>query len=418
MPMATAPKVGTVGEARRKSAPAPAPSQDAEEPRENEYYRRVSWRYRIGKYAFLLALIAYLAVMLSAYGDSITYDNLRYLLKDLNTRTEDIDDGFADLTYEEQQNMSFGLFRGEFAVAGKSRLLLYLPGGSQGPSFMLNYEQPVLLTSDKYILCYDLGGTKYSIYTSLTNIFKGTADYTITGAAMGRDGSYALVTRSSSARYQVTFWNASLKKKATYYKDKYVFDVAVSNAGDMVAIVSAEAGISSFTTEVMLCRTDRTEPVMTVTLDNVMPLEASFFDNGNLCVLCDTAVYFFDAGGVRLASVPLTDLEMADISGEYAAVVCSKNVVQSENELRVFSAYGGELVSADVSARVKWASAGSGDNCCYLLTPDTVLRYDVAGGRSETPYAGSALAVLAADRYALLCRSVGAQTIFTESKGG
>ena len=46
--------------------------EEDEKPSVNEYYLRVSSRYRFSKYLFLLIAVLYLGVMLSAYGDSIT----------------------------------------------------------------------------------------------------------------------------------------------------------------------------------------------------------------------------------------------------------------------------------------------------------------------------------------------------------
>jgi len=371
----------------------------------NEYYLRVSSRYRFSKYLFLLLAVLYLGVMLSLYGDSITYDNLRYLLKDLDTASDDISDGFADVTYEEQQGMAFALFRGELAVAGTSRLSLYLSGGSQGPEFNLNYDAPVLLSSDKYLLCYDLGDRQYSLYTTLANVRSAKTEHDITGGAMGKDGSFALITRSSTAKYQVTFWDSSFQESATYYKDRYVFDVAVSDDGEYLVILSADVSESVFNTEVMLCRKGESSPVATVMLEGVMPLRSDFFADGSFAVLTDSGVYFFDASGVETAFHPFTGLSLADFSGSYAVLVSSINVVGSENVLAVFDSRGEKLLEVSVSSRVEGLEAGSGKTFAYYLTPDTVCRLDSTGTVAEEGISGSALAILAAEDYALLCRA-------------
>ena len=71
----------------------------------NEYYLRVSgWFMRV-KYAVLVLLFVYLTVMLTAYRSYITYDNLAYLLRDFGS-SGDVNSGFSDVTYDEQNNMS------------------------------------------------------------------------------------------------------------------------------------------------------------------------------------------------------------------------------------------------------------------------------------------------------------------------
>lgn len=378
---------------------------EEEKPPVNEYYLRVSSRFRFSKYLFLLAAVLYLGIMLTAYGDSITYDNLRYLLKDLDTASDDISGGFAGVSYEEQQGMTFALFRGELAVAGTSRLSLYLSGGSQGPEFILNYDAPVLLSSDKYLLCYDLGDRQYSLYTTLANVRSAKTEHDITGGAIGKDGSFALITRSSTAKYQVTFWDSSFRESATYYKDRYVFDVAVSDDGEYLVILSADVSESVFNAEVMLCRKGDSAPAASVMLEGVMPLRTSFFSDGSFSVLTDSGVYFFDSDGNETAFHPLTGMSLADVSGEYAVVVCSINVVGSENTVSVFDSRGTKLSEISVSSRVEGLEAGEGDTFAYYLTPDIVCRLASSGVITEEPITGSALAILAAEDYALLCRA-------------
>ena len=83
----------------------------------NEYYLRVSgWFMRV-KYAVLVLLFVYLTVMLTAYRSYITYDNLAYLLRDFGS-SGDVNSGFSDVTYDEQNNMSVCVYKGALAVAG------------------------------------------------------------------------------------------------------------------------------------------------------------------------------------------------------------------------------------------------------------------------------------------------------------
>ena len=90
----------------------------------NEYFLRVSGWFMRAKYAVLVLLFVYLTVMLTAYRSYITYDNLAYLLRDFGS-SGNVNSGFSDVTYDEQNNMSVCVYKGALAVAGNSSVTLY-----------------------------------------------------------------------------------------------------------------------------------------------------------------------------------------------------------------------------------------------------------------------------------------------------
>lgn len=70
-------------------------------PKENGYYLKVGKRFRGMKFLSLSLLLCYLVVMMCIYRAEITYDNLVYLIKDLDTDVSVSESVFADVTFDE-----------------------------------------------------------------------------------------------------------------------------------------------------------------------------------------------------------------------------------------------------------------------------------------------------------------------------
>ena len=91
---------------------------DVEQKREhNEYYNKVSNRYRTLKLLAFGALVLYIVGMLVLHRSQITYENLVYLMKDLDTDVDATGTVFREIKYDESAKLSGALFKGYFAAA-------------------------------------------------------------------------------------------------------------------------------------------------------------------------------------------------------------------------------------------------------------------------------------------------------------
>jgi len=70
----------------------------------NKYYLHVSGVYRAAKWGALLLFTLFLVLMLVLQRDNITYENFRYLLRDLNLSSS-VDGAYASLVFDEFQRI-------------------------------------------------------------------------------------------------------------------------------------------------------------------------------------------------------------------------------------------------------------------------------------------------------------------------
>lgn len=385
---------------------------DDEAPAVNSYYIAIADRYRWAKLLSVILLVAFLLIMLLFYRKNITYGNLMYLIRDLDTGVVSAVGKYADISYERQYAPSFALFRDRIAVAGASGFRLYNASGSKELDYESAYGDPRLVTGNKYALLYDAAGKSYSMYTTIARVLNSEADRVIEDAAVADDGTYALLTGSDESKYLITVYSPDFKPVVKYYKDKYVIDIALDSKGEHMAVLSAGAAGAGASCEIMFC-TVGSEKTVSAELQNTMPLFAGYTDNGKLAVVCDNKVLFYDGdtlcGQYDIAgAVPVG----FDLSGDYLALAVSKNAVGSENDIILFDTDGNIIYNNTINEKVRMIAA-DGNRSVYVLYEDKVQQYAVSGGEPATEtLRGEALDILPASGGAVICETGGTYSLF------
>ena len=153
-----------------------------EAPEVNRYWLAVSKRYRVARYVSMVALVAFLLVMLLFYRDNITYANLVYLARDLDSDTQVSVGVYSDITYDRSFSYDFGIFRQRIAVAGPKGFALYSQTGGKDLSADDIWADPRLEVGEKYALVYDAGEKSYSVFTTIARVLSAVSDFEIEDA--------------------------------------------------------------------------------------------------------------------------------------------------------------------------------------------------------------------------------------------
>ena len=114
--------------------------------------------------------------MLVIHRSQITYENLVYLMKDLDTDVDATGTVFREIKYDESAKLSGALFKGYFAAATTGSFTLFNTTGSAEREYSLSMENPKVLAGEKYVMVYDVGGNGYSLYTSIVNVLSKQTD--------------------------------------------------------------------------------------------------------------------------------------------------------------------------------------------------------------------------------------------------
>lgn len=354
------------------------------EPRENGYYLRMGKRFRGLKFLSLSLLLCYLVVMMCIYRSEITYDNLIYLIKDLDTDVSVSESVFADITFDEGYSENFVIFKNRLAAVNNASVALYNTAGAEELKVTHSMESPKAVASDKYLLVYDVGKNSWEIFTSLSRVLDRQSEYAIQSGSVSRDGTaFALVTRSRENRYLVDIYDENFREIQCIYKDKYVMDAALSSDGSRYAIVSTEMSQGSFVTEVMSGKTDSDEAIYD-TVTGAMPLTVKWFKTGGFAVVCDTGAHFYSDTGERIASHEFTGmtLSLADISDDRLFAAGSRNVVGSINGITVLDSNGAVLFEKTLTEKIRRGVLG--DDKLFFVTDEKLCAMDFFGNTVGT----------------------------------
>lgn len=383
----------------------------------NEYYAKVARNYGYAKYATIVLLAVFLVYVFVAYGDNLTYDNLMYLIKDFNTESSGNGAVFETIRFEGQQDAQYELYGGELAVIGNSGLSLYSKSGSKTLGYYTAYSEPIMKTSDKYILVYDLGGKDYSLYTNLARVVSRSADHTVMGGDVSDSGAYALVTRSSTSKFKINLYSSSLNLAWTYYKDSYIADIALSDDGKNIVVASYDISGYDFKCEVALCSVKKDEPLKVSTFVGVCPYRVEYLSDGSFSVLCDNCILFFDKNGEQTGKYDYGGKTLSAVSykNEYTLAAFTDNSVSRNSTVVLLSQKGEAVYSTQLAAEVKDVSIAD-DYTMYVLTAGEVIRITPEFVSEKREYSAGADRIIALDGYALAISKAQAESVFTAAE--
>ena len=170
----------------------------------------------------------------------------------------------GDVLQAEKQNSSY-------YVLSKINIDVFGNGGKQVLTSQHGFLQPVLKTSDVRFLVYDQGGKGLKIYNSNKLLVTKKYDNEIIAAAIGKDGTYAVATRSEGYQSAVTVTDKNEKKLFEWYcVDETVNSVALSDNGEALITASLKVENGKFKSTLNVLKYNSASPVYSFDFDDVV----------------------------------------------------------------------------------------------------------------------------------------------------
>lgn len=352
---------------------------------ENPYYTKLASKFRICKYLTAALALLLAVLMLTVYGSDITPENFRYFIKDLDI-TGITSGEFSQIIHSGGNSAGFAVYRGELAVVNPGNTLLYRPVGALSFSTSNIFYSPRLLTSDKYMLIYDYGNTtsSYSLCNSFAELKKGKTDYPITGAALSDSGYYLLITRDSTYKGVLYWYDSDFEPVAEIKKDKYMISAALSDDGKKLVLASCYDSEGDIMTELVTVRAGSDSSEAVYTAEGVMPMKTGIMNDGNIVLLCTDRVMFFDQSLSLLSTVTFdhTGSMRADIGEEIFFAAASNSLVGNEKTVTVYSSSG--TIKASFGCSGELIAMHSFGETVFVLTEESLIRFDPGTGEVST----------------------------------
>lgn len=345
--------------------------------RENKYYLRLSDRYRTAGFLLFLVFVVFCGVMMLRYSEYITYDNFVYLVRDFDSVNNSGSAAKDEVLLDIDGDSTVERFREGFAVVSSDTVTLYDSTGVELVSEKESFSYPAVAAGEKYLIAYDVGGSSYSIYNSVTRVVAKKTEFPIICASVSDTGAYIVTTESDEAKYVTEVYNAALTRTMSIYKDKYVIASAMSDDGDYIAIASLSESGADFACDVSFYKVGQAEAVKTQTFIMAMPMILESMEDGKFVLLCDDAVRFFTSEGELISSTSVSGNGAShfDVQPWGAVLVCRENAIGSANRVYAFNSDGAIEYSEVVSDRVTGVRVPAADSgyTAYLTVPGGAL---------------------------------------------
>ena len=359
---------------------------------ENEYFESISKRFAITQVVLYLCLFAFILVFFFRNINLITYQNFYHFFQDLGA-TASASEVFSEeaVIYPTSSEQSFTLYREGLAIAGNQSLTLFSSSGRQSFSVNLdNYRNPIAEGKGKYLLVYELGGTRYSLYNFYTKLHEGTTERPITGATVADNGMYAIISSTEQYASVVSLYNDRFDLVGRYNyveSDGYVMDADVTEDGSSIAILTSASAGDGFRTVLRIYKPGEKSAVKETLLGTSLGLDCSFSNKSALIVLCTNGIFFTTAKGEIVATQSFQKASpVASVMDERGVAVVLEGADASQKDrLLVFDPDGKLQYQASVSDRIHQISRYG--NSIFLLSTGQIRRISVKGG-NDTVWEG------------------------------
>lgn len=379
-------------------------SQKTDDITQNNYYENISAHLGIFQVVLYFTLLSFVILSFVSNSSLITYRNFYYFFKDLDASAESIDVLKSDsVTYPTSDSQVFTLYRGGLAVIGNHSVTAFTPTGRQTVSQSIQYRNPMAEGKGRYLMVYEMGGTQYSLYNSYTRLYSDITEYPINGVAVSDSGVYAILSSSGEFTSVVSLYNDNFALINRYNKNSFVTDVAISEKGDLVAMLTADPVGGVFEAGLELYVPGSGEVEKKIVLGEEMALSCQFTSSGNVAVILTDSIMFLSRDGEVISTYHFQGEKptIAEIGADGAALILRSSAISSKNHIIVFDK-SGKMVYNEVVDIEAVALSRSGDSV-FLMTSAEIQRLSLRNGRfSSLDYHTDIHSILAVSENELL----------------
>ena len=356
-----------------------------EEEKLNEYYIKLSYRFRFAKFLSFTVFIVFMLFMLTAFSDDITTEKFRYLIKDMNIDIPTSTSEFGNISYSDDSEAVFAIFKNDIVSVGTNSVEIIDTAGNIVLNSDISYVKPRISVGEKYFLIYDLSGYEFAVYNSFSVLYSEKLDYPISHAYMCDDGKILVITRSEDYRCVAHMYNKDYELAYTWKtNDKYIFDGVLHKDGSFTLLCSSVSdGLFDCVTVSGNMKSE--EVTVSDMYNDTMGLKLSEFDDTNRVIFLSDGMIFENEHGDLLSRENYrSDICLLVTSTDkYAVNIIDSASLSVGNMLNVYSSNGDKVFSKSVSEHPM--SVYLYGDFVYVMYTDRIVRIDISNG-NETKY--------------------------------
>ncbi len=309
-------------------------------------------RLDLARGVLILTLILYIAVALIINSSYLTVDRMMRLRSDVVYALSSRGDVYP---YDPDEVADLQLFQDGYAVLTRNKLIVCAKDGHIYSTHTLQYNQPVMKVSGKYILCFDRGGTQWSLFNSFRVLSSGTEKGDIINGTVSDEGYFAVSAERNEYKGAVTVYNTDGTDLSRWNSDSYLID-ALFTGKNRLAVVSVVADREKTHTVFTQFNFKKAEVESTATAADTFPLALSVKENGHVEMLTAAGATVFDGE----AATPL-----------FSYPESSPGVYRQRSQ--------GSVLSYQTSSGDRLVQAVSGGKTLFTARYNSVLSLDTYG---------------------------------------
>ncbi len=270
------------------------------------YYTNLSERFNLARIVLYMILLVFVVVTVISSRHLITYENLYYLVKDINAASLTAQSQADHLNYPlSGVSADFAVYRGGLTIVGDQEITVLSGSGKQTLSDNVSLSAPRVRAGEQYFLTFSRGETDFSVYNAFVQVHKESTEYPIYDACMARGGAFAVLTRSKDYTSEVIFYDEDMGKVAAAHLGGYVTSMSLSPDGKVLAVVSLDMEKEDYTTKLTLIRRGVSGVTSRdVIMDEAAALGVGFVSDDRLAAMYEDRLCFYQADGDLVKELP------------------------------------------------------------------------------------------------------------------
>lgn len=324
------------------------------EKRKNKFEKKKKFKKR----SFILLAVVVLAAAAYFCWDIIApealSENVRNFINEIGSNKYPVD--FGDGTT--QTAVSVG---SDIGILTDTSFIIYSRNGTKLVTRPHGFNNPYAVCGGGRALIFDLGGKQFSVETRFSEPLSQTMDYAITSAAMGGNGSFAIITEAENYLSELTAYSNS--NKAVFKWDSSqgrILCADISPDGKMLAAVVTGARKGSVFSDIYIFNLSKKDPVAVKKYDDTFFYSVKFKDNKRLAAVGTQKAVFLYTSGKEKSVYSFGENEALCTSNSSGPVVIAFKKTAGSTDLVSLDGEGKKLGETKISGEVNKICQGGG----------------------------------------------------------
>ncbi len=304
-------------------------------------------------------------------------DDIYYMAMDIGYMNSYSETSNGILNYTKTQNSSdFALYKNGLAAVSNSEITLFNATGRVTQTYGDVFSNPSVITSNKYVLVYDIGGSKFSVYNSFKKLHTVNVDGNIACASMHKSGSFSVIVKTADYKSVMYMYDEDCNEIGTYSSNKYVISSDISENGKYTALLSTSAENGRMSSEISVIKRNKKNVYARFDIGDFTPYMCRMIDNNRVAVVCSDRVLVYSLKGKLRGEYLYPDHKLSYISfdGKALSLLFEEDLVNGQNRLVVLNRNGKNVYEGEIKGN--FTDMQMYDDYVFLLTNNGICKFN------------------------------------------